>query len=555
VYANVVIEEQANVSIHSDKRRNPSSANYDMKIPPATYDEAVLRPDRDLWLAAMRKELGIMKEMSVYKLSSLPPGHKAIGNRWVLEFKDDNKGGPTHKARLVAQGFSQIPGVDYGAMFAPVLKTASVCLISAIACKNNWDLDSFDAKHAFLWGVLKEEIFMRQPKGFEEGDWKVLVWLMLRTIYGLKQSAMEWYEQVRAVMEELGFVRCAVDHAVFTYDHIDSVTAHHIICIIGFHMDDGLGTSNSPAFLKCIKAKIDEHFGIKDLGAVTKFLGIQFEHHRATRRLWLHQGEYITYLLDEYGMLDCNPVTLPLDATHPFGKPNDTHDIVLNLPSRYRKIVGELLYLAICTRPDISFAVNSLAQHNANPMPSHFAAAKRLLRYIAGTINLRMSYGGERAGEGLHAYCDADWAGNPEDRLSISGYAWFYAGGIIAHASKKQSMQALSSTEVEYMAITHTIQDGLWLCSMFGELHITLPSPIVIHIDNTGAISLSKEAKNHIRFKHIDVRYHFIRRHIERGTFLPRWLPSHRNTADILMKPLPRPLFLKHVIGLQLVPR
>lgn len=165
-----------------------------------------------------------------------------------------------------------------------------------------------------------------------------------------------------------------------------------------------------------------------------------------------------------------------------------------------------------------------------------------------------MSYGGERADEGLHAYCDADWAGNPEDRLSILGYAWFYTGGIIAHASKKQSTQALSLTEAEYMAITHTIQDGLWLCSMFRELHITRPSPIVIHIDNTGTISLSKEAKNHIRSKHIDVRYHFIRRHIEHGTFLPRWLPSHRNTTDILTKSLPRPLFLKHVVGLQLVP-
>lgn len=555
VFANVVIEEQANISIRSDRRRNPSSADYDMKIPPATYDEAILRPDRDLWLAAMKKELDIMKEMSVYKLTTLPAGRKAIGNRWVLEFKEDNKGGPTQKARLVAQGFSQIPGVDYGATFAPVLKTASVRLISALACKHDWELDSFDAKRAFLWGVLKEEIFMRQPKGFESGDWKVLVWLMLRTIYGLKQSAMEWYEQVRAVMEELGFQRCAVDHAVFTYDRVDSLTSLRIICIIGFHVDDGLGTSNSSRFLKWVKGKIDERFGIKDLGAVTKFLGIQFERHRKARRLWLHQGEYITYLLDEYGMLDCNPVTLPLDATHPFGRPGDTYDVVLNLPSRYRKLVGELLYLAVCTRPDISFAVNSLAQHNSNPSPAHFAAAKRLLRYLAGTVNLRMSYGGDHVDEDLHAYCDADWASNPSNRLSITGYAWFYAGGIIAHASKKQSTQALSSTEAEYMAITHTIQDGLWLRSMFSELHISLPTPIVIHIDNTGAISLSKEAKNHIRSKHIDVRYHFIRGHIERGTFLPRWLPSHHNTADILTKPLARPLFLKHVIGLQLVPR
>jgi hypothetical protein len=164
-----------------------------------------------------------------------------------------------------------------------------------------------------------------------------------------------------------------------------------------------------------------------------------------------------------------------------------------------------------------------------------------------------MSYGGDHTEDALHAYCDADWASTPQNRLSISGYTWFYAGGIITHASKKQVMHALSSTEAEYMAITHAIQKGLWLCSMFNELHIPLSLPVIIHIDNTGTITLLKEAKNHIRSKHIDVHYHFIRGHIERGTFLPEWLPSHRNMADILTKALPRPLFLKYIAGLQLV--
>jgi hypothetical protein len=115
-------------------------------------------------------------------LTTLPVGRKAIGNHWVLEFKEDNKGGPVYKAHLVAQGFSQIPGVDYGATFAPILKTASLRIIAALTCKNNWDLDTFDVTRAFLWGVLKEEIYMCQPKGFEQGDWKVMVWKMLHHI-------------------------------------------------------------------------------------------------------------------------------------------------------------------------------------------------------------------------------------------------------------------------------------------------------------------------------------------------------------------------------------
>jgi hypothetical protein len=550
VFANVVIEEQANITIRSDHKCNPMSADYDMKIPPATYEEAMLHSDRLEWLTAMKKELGIMTEMKVYKLTSLPEGRRAIGNWWVLEFKEDDKGGPVFKARLVAQGFSQIPGIDYGATFALVIKTASLRLIAVIACKNGWDLNSFDAKRAFLWGVLKEELYMRQPKGFEEGDWRIQVWRMLRTIYGLKQSAMEWYEEVRAVMTELGFSHCAVDHTVFLFDKVLSST--HTICIIGFHVDDGLGTSNSSPFLAFIKQKIDQRFRIKDMGPVRKCLGIQFECDLATHQLWMHQGEYITYLLNEYGLLNCNPVRLPLDSHHPFGKLHDTHDDIENLPSKFRKLIRELLYLAVCTCPDISYAVNSLAQHNSNPSLAHFAAAKRLLHYISGTQNLQLHYGGARVNEGLHAYCNADWASSPVDHLSISGYVWFFTGGFIAHVSKKQTTHALSSTKAEYMAVTHVIQEGLWLKSLLVQLHVPLAFPILIYMDNTGAISLSTEARNHIHSKHIDICYLFIREHIKEGTFLLKWVPSHMNTADIFTKALAQPLFEKHLPGLRL---
>lgn len=555
VLANLMIEEQSNIAIRSNKRRNPASPDYDMSIPPATFEEAMLCLDRAEWLEAMQKELQIMREMKVYEMKKLPEGRKAIGSRWVLEFKEDNKGGSSFKARLVAQGFSQIPSIDYGAMFAPVLKTVSLRVIASVACKKNWNLESFDARRAFLWGVLKEDIYMRQPKGFEEGDWKVLVWKMLHTIYGLKQSAMEWYEEIKAVMEELGFARCAVDYVVFIYDHIDTSTGTRTFCIIGWHVDDSLGTSNSPKFLAWVKFKVNSRFGIKDLGEVAKFLGIQFERDRLSWWLWMHQGEYIKHLLDEYDLLECNPVLLPLDPAYPFGRTTESHPTIPNLGTHYCKLIGELLYLAICTRPDISFAVNSLAQHNATPLPSHYAAAKRVLCYLSGTIDLHLQYGGDRADDELHGFCDADWASAPEDRLSISGYAWYYGGGLITHISKKQSTHTLSSTEAEYMAMTHAIQEGLWLTSLFTTLHLYLPLPVIIEMDNTGAITLSTEARNHIHSKHIDVRYLFIREHIAKDTFLLKWLPSHRNMADILMKALARPLFLKHLTSLQLVSR
>jgi hypothetical protein len=115
---------------------------------------------------------------------------------------------------------------------------------------------------------------------------------------------------------------------------------------------------------------------IKDMGPITKFIGIQFEHDCSTCELWMHQGEYITYLLEEYGLLDCNPMRLPLDPHHPFGRPTDVHDTLPNLPTLFHKLIGELLYLSICTCPNISFMVNSLAQHSSKPTYTHYTAAK-----------------------------------------------------------------------------------------------------------------------------------------------------------------------------------
>ena len=338
IVANVIIEEQAHIAIHSDKCRDPHAVGYDLKIPPTTYDEAMQRPDKEHWLKAMQTELNTMKEMNVYTVAELLKGRKAISCRWVLEFKEDNKGGPVYKARLVAQGFSQVPGIDYGATFAPVIKPASIRLLAALACQQDWEIDTFDAKRAFLWGVLKEEIYMQQRKGFKEGDWKIIVWLMLRTIYDLKQSAMEWYEQVCSIMSDLGFIRCEADHALFYYDGSDDISAgitsipipqlddipsgNHVKCLVGWHVDDGMGVSNSKTVLVFVKIKIAEQFGIKDLGPVSKYLGVEYERNWATWELWMHQKEYITFLLSEYGLTDCNPVLLPIDPKALLGPPN-----------------------------------------------------------------------------------------------------------------------------------------------------------------------------------------------------------------------------------------
>ena len=217
------------------------------------------RSDQEEWLAAMNMELGLMKEMKVWELVEPPPGRNLVGNRWVFEFKSSNdlKSGAKCKARLVAQGFSQIPGVDFHQTYAPVARQSSIKTLIALAAKHNWELDCFDAKRAFLHGKLKEEIYMKQPQRFKQysPSGTLLVCRVLSSLYGLKQAALDWYELLSSVLVELGFRKSEADLAVFTYQKT-LPDGSLIICIITWHIDDGLGGSNNRQYLNWVKEKI-----------------------------------------------------------------------------------------------------------------------------------------------------------------------------------------------------------------------------------------------------------------------------------------------------------
>ena len=329
-----VFFESVLLSIRSDVVWNPSFAGYDMTIPPANHREAMLRSDTEDWKRVEEKELGMLKSMGVYVDEKLPEGRKAIGNRWVFEYKIDPDGGPViPKARLVAQGFSQVPFVDYDTTFAPVAKSVSVRFVAVYASLNGWYLECFDATRAFLWGDLTRTIYMRYPPGYTSPmDWEG-VWRLLKSLYGLKQASLIWYNLLRKVLGDLGFLRSEFDHAVFIFRR--AWGGEQVHCLLAMHVDDGMAGCTSMPFLTFIKGEIKKAFGIKDLGPLRNFLGVQFERNLETCELWIHQEMFIDSLLAEYDLTNCNAVKTPLDSDHPFGLPTDVHASVANLTRCY----------------------------------------------------------------------------------------------------------------------------------------------------------------------------------------------------------------------------
>jgi hypothetical protein len=208
----------------------------------------------------------------------------------------------------------------------------------------------------------------------------------------------------------------------------------------------------------------------------------------------------------------------------------------------YANLIGSLMYLAIATRPDIAYSVNKLAQFTVTPRPKHWTAVKRIFRYLKGTKNFELTYGGSTdiLNDDLNIYCDADWA-SERDWKSISGYAITIAGGAVAWSSKKQSTVAPSTPEAEYIAAAHVAKQVLWYRSLLTELEFNLATPSIIFSDNQSAIAIAHHPEFHARTKHIDIAIHFLRDHVNKGNLDMCYINTNYNITDIFTKPLRKP--------------
>ena len=505
-----------------------ASANSDpLSDTPLAVEEAKSRSDWPHWKKAMDEEMDQLNKLETFKLESLPVDRTAIASKWVFRIKRDDHGNISrYKARLVAKGFSQIPGIDFDETFAPVVWIETIRLLLALAAHYNLKIHVIDVVGAYLNGKLSEEIYMQQPELYEDGTTRVC--RLYRTLYGLKQSGCIWNLQLNSSFLRLGFTRFLSDQCVYVRRN------EFGIAIIAVHVDDMTILTSSESLMSQVETELESEFSIKRLGEIRQLLGMEVT--RTSNSIQLTQTQYITKILEKYQMDQCNPVSTPIDNHTKLSKLPENQSYP-HIKSIYQNMIGSLLYATITTRPDISFAVQTLSQFNNNPGPAHLTAVKRVFRYLQGTPKIGITYHSDPVTT-LEIFSDADWGNDPDDRHSISGYVSTFAGGAITWNSKKQPTVALSSMEAEYMAFASATREALWLRTIFSELNLDTPLPTHINVDNLGTISFAENSGYHARSKHIDIRHHFIRENIASNKVSVSYIPTDENTADIFTKGL-----------------
>ena len=514
-------------------------------VEPSSFEEAAGAADGKLWKAAMDSEMNSQLENKSWTLTQLPSGRKAIGCKWVFKIKRKADGSlERYKARLVAKGYSQVQGEDFTETFAPVVKFASVRLILSIAAIKDMHVHHMDVTCAFLNGELKEEIYMEQAPGYIKPGEENLVCKLNRSIYGLKQAPRSWYEKLHQKLVELGFWRSSADHSVYVLSEAD------VRVYVMVYVDDMLIVSNTLPALENFKHQMQQQFKMTDLGEAEFFLGLLLKRNMAEHQIELNQQRYITEVLQRFNMQDSKPKGTPVAV--------GAHLVASTEPENaarsryYRSAVGSLMYVMVATRPDLAYAVGALSQFMANPSEEHVIAAKRVLRYLKGTVGcgLLLGAGGE---ECLSAYSDADHAGDVNNRKSVSGYAVLYGNGAVIWSSKKQNCVSISSTEAEYVAASEATMDLAWVRQLLADLHKAPGGPTKLYVDNESAVKLAVNPVFHARTKHIDVRYHFIRDMVEKKQVEPARVDTKDNIADSLTKPVPKAKFDMCAEGMGLV--
>ncbi|KAK8944151.1 hypothetical protein KSP39_PZI008078 [Platanthera zijinensis] len=530
----IIGDPRQGVQTRSKNQSTVLHSSFLSQMEPKKFEEAI---QDQHWIDAMQEELNQFRRCKVWELVPKPRGHNIIGTKWIYRNKLDESGRIVkNKARLVAKGYRQEEGIDFDQTFAPVARLEAIRIFLAYAAYQDFKVYQMDVKSAFLNGDLKEEVYVEQPSGFVDPLKPDSVYKLRKALYGLKQAPRAWYETLTTFLIENKFSRGKIDKTLFLRESKGK------IILVQIYVDDIIFGSTENNLCKKFAKLMQGKFEMSSMGELKFFLGLQVR--QTDDGLSISQSKFTKELIKKYGMESSSTMRTPMGTSIPIckdevGKPVDE--------SLYRGIVGSLLYLT-ASRPDIMYAICVCARYQACPKESHYTSVKRILRYLKGTPNLGLWYPRNRDFL-LTGYSDADFAGCREDRKSTTGTCQFLGGRLISWSSKKQTSVAISTAESEYVAAGSCCAQLLWMQHQLKDYGIQV-SRTPLLCDSKSAISIANNPVSHSRTKHIEIKYHFLREHVEKGDILLEFVKTDYQIADVFTKPLDETKFNKFKIEL-----
>ena len=540
-------------SSSSSSFSNPISVAHFADIDPAcplTYQQATNGAHASKWRASITEEYQSLTSNRAFKIVRRTRGMHVLGSRLLFKIKSDGR----YKTRWVIRGDQQKEGIDYDETFAPVVRYTTLRTMLAKAAATDMLLESMDVDTAFLYGELDdgEDVFTTLPPDFElpvefagvpRSD---LCCKLLKSVYGLKQAPRKWNQKLDSTLKSIGFSQSLHDSCLYYLIEADTE------CFLSIFVDDIVIAASTAALMQRVKSLLSSKFKMKDLGPLSKVLGINVTRDISTGIVHLHMADYIDALATKFSV---RPPTsssrVPISPMEDRLHLRPSEDTPPAWHYEYRSAIGALMYLMTSCRPDIAFAVGYLARFMTCYGSEHYQALDRLLAYVVSTPFLGIKYGITKDLT-LLAYCDADWGGDSKTLRSTSGYIFYLAGGPISWKSRVQPSVTLSSAESEYVCLTLGAQEGTYLRFICGDLRIQQysianPDPVNIYEDNMAAIAMSYNPVNHDRSKHILIKQHFIREQIANHTVTLSHIPTQYQLADLLTKPVSNAIFSRLV--------
>ena len=505
---------------------------------PTSLEDALSPDFSDHWLAPTSQELMSHIKNETFVVSDLPSGVKSINSMFVFDIKKLAGDKEKKKARFVAKGCSQIPGLHFDETFAPTLQPSTFRTVMAISTQFDFHIEQMDVETAFLIPPLPEEekVYMKPPRGFEElcrragiPFRKGQVLELKKCIYGLKQSGRYWNKAFVDALKNLGLSQSPYDCCLF----ISGSNIDNLLLLI-VYVDDVLIASKSATRAKVLQDLLGKIFPLKLLGSPRLWTGIEICR-QSHGGYFLSQEKYILRSLQRIGMEDCTPALTPVEGllSRNDDQPPASADVQ---NSKYRTCVGILLWISLHTRPDICFAVSQVARFCEKPSTAHWKAVQRIFRYLKGTVNYGLDYKKTEKNFYIAACGDASWA-TAFDRQSPGGFATLLGSCLVAWRCFYVKSICLSSMEAELCICSAAAQEIIHLKYLTAEI-LDADMDAVLFCDNTAALAASRNPVATQRSKHIDIKHFFVRDCVRDKILETRKVDTEKNPADAFTKPV-----------------